>query len=77
MKNETTFVLVKKSKEYSSGQLEHLAKYFDTQAEADKACDESNARALTEYAYGRGISEDQAAEDFTGPWLVVVETLAE
>lgn len=75
MNNEmkTVFVLVKNSREYSSGQLEHLASYYDTEAEAEAARDQANAAELTKYADGLGKSEEAVADDFSAPWLVVEE----
>lgn len=70
---KTVYILVKNSREYSSGQLEHLASYFDSRAEADKACEEANGAELTIYADGLGKAEEDVADDFSAPWLVVEE----
>jgi hypothetical protein len=73
-KVQIVFVLVKNSREYSSGQLEHLAEYFFDRAEADEACERKNAKELTQYCYGLGIDEEQAEDrGFCGSWLVVEE----
>lgn len=76
--NQTLYVVVKNSREYSSGQLEHLATYFDSREDAESDRDRKNEQALESAADGFGMSEQEYLErhDAPSPWIIVEQQKA-
>jgi hypothetical protein len=75
---KSVFVLCKNSREYSSGQLEHLASYFDSEAEATAAADKANEDEWQSLADNLGVENTEAWRDgYMGEspncWIVVEE----